>query len=88
MIRLYTLGALDLRGADGPEIRPILAQPKRLALLAYLAVQGREAFSRRGQMIALLWPERDHEGAGAALDGGLPRRALGDGVLLLGRRFA
>ena len=36
MIRLKTLGGADLRHDDGREIRPLLTQPKRLALLVYL----------------------------------------------------
>jgi hypothetical protein len=38
MIRLQTLGQIDLSAADGHELRGILAQPKRLALLVYLGI--------------------------------------------------
>jgi DNA-binding SARP family transcriptional activator len=37
MIRLSLLGSLDLRASDGRQILSVLAQPKRVALLAYLA---------------------------------------------------
>lgn len=37
-IRLRTLGALDFRGPDGAELGAVLAQPKRVALLCYLAM--------------------------------------------------
>ena len=35
MIRLRTLGAVDLKDSEGCELRPLLTQPKRLALLTY-----------------------------------------------------
>ena len=57
MIELRTLGAVDLKGADGRAVRSILAQPKRLALLAYLAVH--TAGARRDSVVALFWPELD-----------------------------
>ena len=38
MIELRTLGALVLKGPEGADLQPILAQPKRLALLVYLAL--------------------------------------------------
>ena len=40
MIELRTLGAIDLRHTDGTPIQAVLAQPRRLALLVYLAKAG------------------------------------------------
>ena len=57
MIELRMLGTLDLKGADGRAVHTILAQPKRLALLAYLAVH--TAGARRDSVVALFWPELD-----------------------------
>src|SRR5713226_7035113 len=37
MIKLGMLGTLSLSDADGREVRSVLRQPRRLALLAYLA---------------------------------------------------
>ena len=37
MVRLRVLGTIDLRGDDGAAIEPVLRQPKRLALLTWLA---------------------------------------------------
>jgi len=37
MIELRVLGEIRLRTGDGAEIHTLLRQPKRLALLAYLA---------------------------------------------------
>ncbi|MGH7552523.1 MAG: BTAD domain-containing putative transcriptional regulator, partial [Longimicrobiales bacterium] len=84
MIQLRTLGAVELRGSDGAELRPILAQPKRFALLAYLAVNASRGFQRRDHVLALFWPEQDGEHARAALNRALYylRRSLGEGVLL------
>jgi DNA-binding SARP family transcriptional activator/TolB-like protein len=67
MIRFHTLGAVDLRGLDGAEVRAVLQQPKRLGLLAYLAVASPPRFHRRDSLLALFWPELDAEHARAAL---------------------
>jgi DNA-binding SARP family transcriptional activator/TolB-like protein len=84
MIELRTLGVLDLRGADGYELRPILQQPKRLALLAFLAVSHPWRFHRRDTLLGMFWPELDAEHARAALRRSLYvlRRTLGDGVIV------
>ena len=71
MIHLHTLGVVDLRGPDGEERPGVLQQPKRLGLLAYLAVAWPHRFHRRDSLLALFWPELDQEHARAAL-----RRAL------------
>ena len=67
MLHLHTLGALDLRAANGREVSAVLRQPKRLALLAYLAVSAPRRFHRRDSLLALFWPELDQEHARAAL---------------------
>ena len=83
MIHLRTLGGLDLRDADGRELRPVIGQAKRFALLAYLAQAGHQGFRRRDTITALFWPELDQEHARGALRQALRflRRELGDGVL-------
>lgn len=79
MIRLRTLGALDLRGSDGQELRAVLAQPKRAALLVYLALATPRGFHRRDTLVALFWPELDEEHARNALSQAVHflRRSLG-----------
>src|SRR2546425_2770560 len=67
MIELRTLGAVDLRDGDGREVRTVVAQPKRLALLVYLAVARPRGFHRRDTLLALFWPELDQERGRAAL---------------------
>src|SRR4051794_21637476 len=62
-MRLRTLGALDLRSSDGEQLVGGLAQPKRIALLTYLALATPRGFHRRDTLIALLWPEHDEEHA-------------------------
>ncbi len=84
MIELRTLGAVDLRDADGSELRSVLVQPKRTALLAYLAVAPPRGLHRRDSLLALFWPEQDAAHARSALRQALHglRHALGDHVLI------
>lgn len=84
MIQLSVLGSLDLRGPDGHEIRSILVQPKRLALLVYLVIATPPCFHRRDKLCALFWPEIDAAHARNALSQALHvlRRGLGRGVLV------
>jgi DNA-binding SARP family transcriptional activator len=63
MHRLELLGRIDLRRADGTELRTVLAQPKRLALLVYLTVNGSIGAIRRDKLLSLFWPEMDQEHA-------------------------
>src|SRR6266446_9929092 len=67
MIELRMLGRLSLTGADVREVRALLGQPRRLALLAYLAAASPPGFHRRDTVLALFWPELDQEHARAAL---------------------
>jgi DNA-binding SARP family transcriptional activator/TolB-like protein/tetratricopeptide (TPR) repeat protein len=67
MIRLQTLGSLDLRAADGTSMQPVLRQTKRLALLAYLAIEKPGQFHRRDHLLGLFWPESDLKGGRASL---------------------
>jgi DNA-binding SARP family transcriptional activator len=83
MIKLRTLGGLDLTDSQGRELRSLLAQPKRLALLTYLVARNRHGARRRDSLVALFWPELDTDHARGALRQSLSflRRVLGDGVL-------
>ena len=84
MIALRLLGPVDLRGPDARVIRAVLAQPKRLALLAYLSAARPSGFHSRDTLLALLWPELDQEHARAALRQTVYvlRRELGDDVFV------
>ncbi|MGH7544290.1 MAG: ATP-binding protein [Gemmatimonadota bacterium] len=56
-IDLRTLGLVSLRGTDAAEFEDIVHQPKRLALLVYLAVAEPRGFHRRDSLLPLFWPE-------------------------------
>jgi DNA-binding SARP family transcriptional activator/TolB-like protein/Flp pilus assembly protein TadD len=85
MIHLRMLGALDLRGSDEQELRAVLAQPKRAALLVYLALASPRGPHRRDTLLALFWPDQDTEHARNALSQAVHflRRSLG-GALVAG----
>jgi DNA-binding SARP family transcriptional activator len=82
MIELRMLGTLNVKGTDGRAVHSILAQPKRLALLAYLAVHTDQG-ARRDSVVALFWPDLDTAHARGALRQSLRflRRELGAGIL-------
>ena len=67
MIRLRILGSIELVDSSGRELTAILAQPKRFALLAYLAAVG-GGFARRDALLAMFWPELDDAHARSALN--------------------
>jgi serine/threonine-protein kinase len=84
VIEFRTLGTLDLRVADGRELHSLLAQPKRIALLAYLCIAQPRGFHRRDTLLGLFWPNSDQEHARTSLRKSLHllRRALGDNAIL------
>ena len=84
MVRFLALGSVGLTAPDGRELRSVLARPKLLALLSYLAAHAPGPFHRRDTVLALLWPEASDERARAALRQALYnlRNALGDEVLV------
>ncbi|HEY7895391.1 MAG TPA: BTAD domain-containing putative transcriptional regulator [Gemmatimonadaceae bacterium] len=83
MIRFRTLGGLDLRDENERQLLSILRQPKRLALLAYLAIAAPTGYRRRDTILGLLWPELDEERARSALRQAVHflRRTLGADVI-------
>ena len=66
MIRLRTLGSVDLRASDDTQITTVLRQPKKLALLIYLAANG-PVFHRRDRLLALFWGESGEKEARGSL---------------------
>ncbi|HEX2723940.1 MAG TPA: BTAD domain-containing putative transcriptional regulator [Gemmatimonadaceae bacterium] len=84
MIELQTLGASELKGLPLNNARGILGQPRRFALLAYLALARPFGFHRRDILLALFWPESDQDRARSALRQALHhiRRATGEGVVI------
>ena len=83
MIQLTTLGATELR-RDGVDVRSVLSQPKRLALLVYLRLAAPGGFVARERLMALFWPESDAERARNALRQSLHflRRSLGEDAVV------
>ena len=64
-MELRTLGSVQLDAppapAGRPEARAVGTQPKRLALLVYLAMADPPGPKRRDALLALLWPESDQD---------------------------
>lgn len=82
MIRLHTLGAVEVRLADGAVHAEVLAQPRRLAVLVYLAVES--GYHRREKLARLFWHDSDDERGRNALNKAVHflRRHLGEAALL------
>src|SRR5688572_1653370 len=82
MIRLATLGEIELRRADGRPIASVLQQPRRFALLCYLAIAD-TTLIRRDTLLGLFWPEKPEEDARHALSQAIHylRRELGACVI-------
>jgi len=83
VIEFRTLGTLDLRRADGTALHSLLAQPKRVALLAYLCIAKPRGFHRRDTLLGLFWPDADQAHARASLRNALHvlRHSLGESGL-------
>lgn len=83
MHRLELLGRIAFHDAQGKELRAVLAQPKRLALLAYLSLEASDGAVRRDKLLALFWPELDQDRARKALNKAVHflRKELGDDAL-------
>jgi DNA-binding SARP family transcriptional activator/tetratricopeptide (TPR) repeat protein/TolB-like protein len=85
MIELRLLGPVRIAGPPGTAVDALLQQPKRLALLSYLALSSStEPLVSRDSLLALFWPESDERRAREALRQGLRflRRSLGSDVLV------
>lgn len=83
MLRFRTFGTIDLRREDGERLEDLLGQPKRLALLAYLADRQPSGPVRREQILSLLWPDSAPSSARHALSSTLSRlrQTLGKEVI-------
>ena len=83
MVELRLLGTFDAALADESGTS-LLAQPKRAALLAYLALGARTGLVRRDRLLALFWPDADEMHARRALNQALHhlRGVLGADVLV------
>lgn len=66
MVTFYTLGTIVLQ-RNGRELEAVVASPKRLGLLAYLALARPRGLRRKDEVLALLWPERGQKATRNAL---------------------
>jgi DNA-binding SARP family transcriptional activator len=84
MIEFRTLGTLELTGRDAQDAHSVVAQPKPLALLAYLVVHLPDRYHRRDTLLGLLWPEHTRDAARHGLSQALHvlRKGLGPRVVL------
>jgi TolB-like protein/Flp pilus assembly protein TadD len=74
----------ELLDTCGKALPTVLAQPKRFALLAYLAAARRLGFHPRDSLLALFWPELDGPHARGALSSAVYflRQSLGKEVIV------
>ena len=88
MIQIRALGGLDIRGTDRNQLRSVLAQPRRAALLVYLCVRSdanaRGFLERRDALTAMFWPDADPSAARRSLRQAIAflRRELGDDIFI------
>jgi DNA-binding SARP family transcriptional activator/TolB-like protein len=83
VIRLHLLGTLRLEADRAAAGRSVLSQPRRAALLAYLALRAPRGPERRDTLLGVFWPESDTNHARGALRSALHylRGSLGRGVI-------
>lgn len=81
---LRILGHTELSGPNPEAVDALARQPKRLALLAYLALTTVDGFRRRDHVVSLFWPELDQAQARTYLRKALYgiREALGEDLLI------
>jgi DNA-binding SARP family transcriptional activator len=84
VFELRTLGTVQIRGSDGRPVEALQGRSKRLALLAYLAVDRPAGLKRRDTLMTLFWPDAPPERGRGALRQALQTvaDALGPQVLL------
>src|SRR5262245_58834813 len=86
MHRLRVFGPIELCDSEGRAVRAVLTQPKRLALLAYLASSSQPS-CRRDTLLGLFWAVREDARARAALNQalGFLRKERGRADVLVSR---
>ncbi len=84
MIELQVLGTLAIQSLNGDPPVAAVTQPKRLALLLYLALAEPAGLQSRDSLAALLWPEADDDSTRHSLRNTLYglRQALGEGAIV------
>ncbi|MDX1395601.1 MAG: BTAD domain-containing putative transcriptional regulator [Gemmatimonadota bacterium] len=85
MVEFHTLGTVSLDASEpGRDCASVLAQPKRTALLAYLALARPRGLHSRDAVLSLFWPESSERQARKSLNQALYflRRRLGRNVVI------
>lgn len=82
-IQLRVLGDVELRSGSGDLVGSVLNQPRRLALLVYLALETNGGGVQRDRLLGLFWPDLAQDQARQSLRTALHflRRSLGTAVL-------
>ncbi|MFO8173851.1 MAG: BTAD domain-containing putative transcriptional regulator, partial [Longimicrobiales bacterium] len=77
--RISVLGTSKLCGDDGRPIESILQQPRRFALLVFLALESRTGPVKRDTVLGTFWPDKPQENARGSLNQAVHylRRSLG-----------
>ena len=77
--RIVVLGSSDLRSEDASQIQSVLQQPRRFALLAYLALATRHGPVQRDTVLGVFWADKTQDKARGALNQAVHylRRSLG-----------
>jgi DNA-binding SARP family transcriptional activator len=77
--RISVLGTSGLRGDEGQPVNSVLQQPRRFALLVYLALESRSGPVRRDTVLGVFWPDKTWDIARGSLNQALYylRRSLG-----------
>lgn len=85
MYHLRVFGAVELRGGQNELIQSVMAQPKRAAVLIYLALAS-PRYVRRDTLLGVFWPDFDEEHARGALRTTLHwlRSSIGDALVTRG----
>jgi DNA-binding SARP family transcriptional activator len=83
MVHVDLLGVVRIT-RDGKDVLALENHPKKLTLLAYLAIQPPERFVTRDALLGVFWPDSDERQARHALSQSLHqlRRVLDDDVVL------
>jgi DNA-binding SARP family transcriptional activator/tetratricopeptide (TPR) repeat protein/TolB-like protein len=84
LIEIRTLGPADIFAGKDRDPGPLLAQPKRFAVLCYLALPKPGTLHRRDALLGVFWPDADQDRARMALRQALAhiRRVLGNDVVV------
>jgi len=88
MIELRTFGTTELRSVGAPD-SSIYLQPKRLAVLSYLAAARPRGMHRRDSLLVVFWPEENETSARNALSQTLHviRKELGQTLVTKGHEL-